>query len=713
LIYLYGAIAFVILAMITNYSAGLAERNEGLGPIIGFLVLITVATAMVRANLKKSQRQSKPPRAPSNAGQTGKSPERSEHDSTIDKAAKRIRQLATDFEDKSVEVLFTMEGMQVKRTTHTRTTDGRGTFRLTKSGFEVVYWNLNTKAQKPHHIKKRWTQIAGCLPGNYDLFFGDYTSLTVIPKSNLEDHIYFTVAWQALNSAMNGGWDLFREPESTNIGKRLRQTADYIQANRETVIRTKGVVILDEIGIEPENTALPTMATKSQAPTTGDKIGKWVLGEKLGGPSGQGAVYKTQFEGKGDPYAMKVMQWDGKDPTNDPNFHRSAKSLMEEAKLSMNYAFSPFILGAVHFGLEPWPWVRYPLIQGKTVHNLTLTEGHFEGKTWWNLAHDLFSGLALVHRDGLIHRDIKSDNVMVVGDRAIVLDFGLSEVAGYLGHGPSGGHTSGFAAPEVLVALATRDLKALEHLSPALDVYSAGVLLYFARKGVLPWKPSPGSPEIELSNRLTNPIDLAGFTEIEREILEKMLRIDPSDRPSSRQLLEIAAQHIDIEAKTKLIEEGQLARMLEIGEPDFDPTAEIGDEFEVKGPFESWTDFRDVVREIVEVKKPRYFIVDFELRRGGEATYVQVMKENLGWHAECMSERFSEVAHSADRKKTLTRLGWTPPTGDSPNYIMPIEQNGWEILASHLVDALEQGFEISPSSISSFNVTLQGLGYYK
>ena len=698
--------------MITNASMGLADRNEAAVPLLLILGLITLVTSMVRSSLKESQRQSKTESTPFAVGPTSKSPQQSVQDATVDKAAKRIRQLATDFEDKSVEVLFTLEGMQVKRTTHARTTNGRGTFRLTKSGFEVLYWNLNSKAQKPHHIKKRWNQIAGCLPGDYDLFFGDNTALTVIPKSNLEDHIYFTVAWQALNSAMNGGWDLFRDPESTNIGKRLRQTADYIQANRETVMRAKGVVILDEIGIEPENTALSPMATKSQAPTTGDKIGKWVLGERLGGPSGQGAVYETQFEGKGDTYAMKVMQWDGKDPANDPNFHRSAKSLMDEAKLSMNYAFSPFILGAVHFGLEPWPWVRYPLIQGKTVHTLTLSKGRFEGKAWWNLAHDLFSGLALVHSDGLIHRDIKSDNVMVLGDRAIILDFGLSEVSGYLGHGPSGGHTSGFAAPEVLVALATRDLQALEHLTPALDVYSAGVLLYFARRGTLPWKPSPGSPEIELGHRLTNPIDLAGFTKIEHEILEKMLRTEPSERPSSRQLLEIASQHVDIEAKTKLIEEGQLARMLEIGEPDFDPTTEIGDEYEVKGPFKSWTDFRDAVKDIVEQKRPRYFIVDFELLRGDETTYVQVMKENFGWHAECMSERFSEFAHSAARKTTLTRLGWTPPTGDSPNYIMPIEQDGWEVLASHLVDALEQGFEITPSSISSFNVTLQGLGYY-
>lgn len=711
MVYLYGAIAFVILAMITNASMGLGERNEGMDKLFIFLVLVVILAKIVKSNLNKGSK----PNAAAVEGlaKENSRPKSSTSNPTIDNAARRIRQLASDFEDKSVEILFTLDGMQVERTTQSRTTVGDGKFRITKTGFKVVYRNRNSNAQKPHYIEKRWDQIAGCLPDDYELFFGDNTALRVIPRSNIEDYIFFTVAWQALNSPMNGGWKLFREPETTNIGNRLRQVADYIQANGASILQKKGSVVLEEIEIEPEKTDIKPVKQKSAAPTTGDKIGKWVLGEKLGGPSGQGAVYQAKFEGKGETFAIKILQWAGKNPENNTQFHAQAKSLMDEAKLSMNYSYSPFILGAVHFGLEPWPWVRYPLIQGKTLAAKVRAEGVLGGEDWWNLAHDLLSGLALVHKDGLIHRDIKSDNLMFVDNHYVILDFGLSEVAGYLGQGPNGGHTSGFAAPELLAALAISDYKALEKLTPALDVYSAGVLLYFARTGRLPWDRSPGSPETELTTRLTTDADFSEFNEIELGFLEGMFAIEPSERPTSLELLETASKFVDLEEKTILIEEGQLAHTLRIGEPDFDPSTEIGDEYEVKGPFKSWKEFREVIRDIAEHKKPRYFVIEFELAASNESTYVQAMKENFGWHAECMSERFSEVEHSEKRKTIFAKLGWTPPTGDSPNYIMPIDQDGWETLSNELVDALEQGFGISPSSISSFFVTLQGLGYYK
>ena len=119
------------------------------------------------------------------------------------------------------------------------------------------------------------------------------------------------------------------------------------------------------------------------------------------------------------------------------------------------------------------------LVKGRTLEDCIATEGPFGPHEAAVIGIDLCSGVAAVHRAGLLHRDLKTQNVMRErGGRVVLMDFGsVSEVAGTPGrHGTAYG-TPLTIAPELLRG---------EPATPATDVYALGVLLYRLVSGAYP-----------------------------------------------------------------------------------------------------------------------------------------------------------------------------------------------------------------------------------
>ena len=102
-------------------------------------------------------------------------------------------------------------------------------------------------------------------------------------------------------------------------------------------------------------------------------------------------------------------------------------------------------------------------------------------------------GLAAAHAAGIIHRDFKSGNVIVIpgkdGDRAVITDFGLARADRKLDTGAtaslSGRHllvgTIGYMSPEQLTG---------GRITPASDIYSLGIVLFEMTTGQLPFRDS-------------------------------------------------------------------------------------------------------------------------------------------------------------------------------------------------------------------------------
>lgn len=151
----------------------------------------------------------------------------------------------------------------------------------------------------------------------------------------------------------------------------------------------------------------------------------------------------------------------------------------------------------------------------------------------------LASALAASHRAGVVHGDVKPDNVMLHGGRAVLIDFGLACVAGE-GEAQDGtaSGTPGYMSPE--------QARGLKQLPPESDVYSLGCLLHELATGRTPFLGTAGeqmwkhvhwtAPRLEdLSDRVFP----TGLSTLMSHMLEKA----PLDRPGAAT---VAARLADI-----------------------------------------------------------------------------------------------------------------------------------------------------------------------
>jgi len=220
--------------------------------------------------------------------------------------------------------------------------------------------------------------------------------------------------------------------------------------------------------------------------------------ERFLGRGGMGEVYSAYDHVLGEWVALKTLL-----STTSDNPH-AVRRLFSEARLARRISH-PNVCRVHDVGVheepgrvdERLPFMTMEFIDGRRLKQI-LRSGPLELELVVCVARQILAGLGAAHAAGVLHRDLKSDNVMVSGSiasgsgtdvRIAITDFGLSQAldARARAVGASGQERVGslaYMAPEQLMG---------GELGPETDVFCFGVVLFEMLSGKLPFVPERGA----------------------------------------------------------------------------------------------------------------------------------------------------------------------------------------------------------------------------
>src|SRR5216110_1859455 len=250
--------------------------------------------------------------------------------------------------------------------------------------------------------------------------------------------------------------------------------------------------------------------------------GRYSLERELG-RGGMGVVYLAREVRLDRPVAIKLLPPSkATDPKLRERFLREARTA---AKLS-----HPNII-PIHAVEEIGGFVFFAMsyIEGETLTERVRRRGPLAPSEGSRVLRDVAWALAYAHGQGVIHRDVKPDNILMENNgRVLVADFGIASVvagAGALATGEVVG-TPEFMSPEQALG---------EAVDARSDLYSLGIVGYFACSGTLPFEAEKAT-EV-LAKQVTEPAPPLGSVAplVPRRLaqaIDRCLAKDPAERPA-------------------------------------------------------------------------------------------------------------------------------------------------------------------------------------
>jgi serine/threonine protein kinase len=268
-----------------------------------------------------------------------------------------------------------------------------------------------------------------------------------------------------------------------------------------------------------------------QLPQPGERIGAYLLEEVLAS-GGQGTVYRARHGALGTPVAVKILHTP--DPTTLTRFQREAQTL---ATLRHPGLVRVADLGRSQGGFN---YLVMDFVEGQTLLERVRRGGPLSAPEAVEVLAPVAEALLHCHSLGILHRDVKPENILLSQNGPLIVDFGLVR------RDPRGGAPLGEAEAQRLTQtgeiLGTPSYMAPEQadgskakIDTACDVYGLSATLFFALTGEPPFK--AGSLFATLNQVLNGPPpSLRGRPGVPAALADlclESLAKDPAERPTT------------------------------------------------------------------------------------------------------------------------------------------------------------------------------------
>ena len=209
----------------------------------------------------------------------------------------------------------------------------------------------------------------------------------------------------------------------------------------------------------------------------------YTLEQELGG-GGMSRVFVARDESLGREVVVKVLPTDVAGVSVD----RFKREISTAARLT-----HPHIVPLLSAGeLDGVPYYTMPYVTGDSLRARLKESGALPIAEATRLLRDIASALAYAHRAGVVHRDIKPDNVLLFGGSAAVTDFGVAKaLRDAAGTGADGGLTQIGVALGTPMYMAPEQAAADPNVDHRADLYAFGVMAYEMVTGVPPFRGRP------------------------------------------------------------------------------------------------------------------------------------------------------------------------------------------------------------------------------
>jgi hypothetical protein len=247
--------------------------------------------------------------------------------------------------------------------------------------------------------------------------------------------------------------------------------------------------------------------------------GRFELGDLLGS-GGVAEVWRARDTASGELVAIKQLlpQFAADRPT--------CRRFLREAEIVRRLEHPGIVQVRESGEAGGRPYLVMELVAGQDLRHRLDGEGALPHNDSWRIALAVAEALAHAHAHGVVHRDLKPQNVLLAGQTVKLTDFGMARVESLA---EMTGSSLVWGSPEYMAP----ELLGKGRVDPRTDLYAFGVLLFEMVSGRLPWREGRGLGRLFGTRGVAEALPSLGQGEALDHLMASLLSPSPDDRPSS------------------------------------------------------------------------------------------------------------------------------------------------------------------------------------